>query len=95
LSGGSIPGSEELISIDFKALWRCHTPGLSMDAIIPKHVQLEIEAITCTRLLEDLNKQVIQVHAQSQEDCDKAIRKLDVLRKYHVSPLSTKDGLVH
>jgi len=66
-----------------------------MDAIIPKYVQLEIEAITSTRLLEDLNKQVIHVHAQSQEDCDKAIHKLDVLRKYHVSPLGTKDGLVH
>jgi hypothetical protein len=68
---------------------------LSLDAIIPKHVQLEVEAITRTKLLEDLNKQVIQVHAQSQEDCDKAIHKLDILRKYHVSPLGTKDGLLH
>jgi hypothetical protein len=65
-----------------------------MDMIIPKRVQLEIEAITCTRLLEDLNSQIIQVHAQSQEDCDKAIHKLDVLRKYHVSPLGTKDSLL-
>ena len=65
-----------------------------MDTIIPKHVQLEIEAVTCTKLVEDLNNQVIQVHAQSQEDCDKAIYKLDILRKYHVSPLGTKDSLL-
>jgi hypothetical protein len=84
--------TEELIALDYKSVWQCHTQDFSMDKIVPKHVQQAIEIITFTKLVEDLNGQAIHVHAQSQEDCDKAINKLDVLRKYHVSVLGTEDS---
>jgi hypothetical protein len=86
------PVAEELVSLDFKAVWRCHTEYLIMDKIIPKYVQLAIENITGAKLVEDLNGQSIHVHAQSQEVCHKTIHKLDVLRKYHVSVLGTEDN---
>lgn len=80
---------EELIPLDFTSVWQCYTQDLSMDQIIPKFVQLAIESMTSTKLIEDLNGQAIQVHAQCQEDCDRVLRKLDVLRKYHVRVTGT------
>ncbi len=87
-------GPEELISLEIMSVWKCQTQDLSMEKIIPKHVQLGIEMITGTRLVEDLNSQVIHVRAQCQEDCNKAVHKLDILRKYHVSIIGVIDGLL-
>ena len=89
-----VASSEDLISLTFKSLWQCETPDLCMDKVVPKHVQLAIELITRSKLFEDLDIQVIEVHARSKEDCEKVIHKLEVLRKYHVSEMSTQNGMI-
>jgi hypothetical protein len=83
--GAKVAVSEELVPYEFKSSWQCHTKDLIMEKIIPWDAQKNIMFLTGTKLLLDLNRQIIHVTASSQEACDLATHKLDILRKYHVS----------
>ena len=67
------------------AEWRCQSENQVMNLIIPRARQEQIEALTDTKLIEDLNLQVIHVGSQSKEAGERALHKLDVLRKSFVS----------
>lgn len=56
-----------------------------MDIIIPRAAQEQIEDLTNTKLVENLNLQVIHVESQSKEAGERALHKLDVLQKSFVS----------
>jgi hypothetical protein len=57
-----------------------------MDKIIPMYEQEKIQALTGAKLVEDLNLQRIYIGAASEESRDRAIHKLDNIRKYFVCP---------
>ena len=56
-----------------------------MDEIIPKSAQVQIEELTETKLVEDLNLQLIRIGSASSEAGERALHKLDILRKSFVS----------
>jgi hypothetical protein len=53
--------------------------------MLPKETQEQIEQLTGTKLVEDLNGQIIDITSPTEEAGERALRKLEILRRSYVS----------
>jgi hypothetical protein len=65
---------------------------LDLDKIASDEDIKELEALTGCRLVKVLNEHNIYIGGDSEKNCDLALGKLDILRKYQVSSPDSADN---
>jgi hypothetical protein len=67
---------------EFKSQW---TTDSIFDQIAHEHALQQIGNLTGTQLARDSTFAIVYIGGQTQQQCDLAISKFDILLKYHVS----------
>lgn len=65
--------------------WHCRSDDRELAEMLPKETQEQIEQLTGTKLVEDLNGQIIDITSPTEEAGERALRKLEILRRSYVS----------
>lgn len=73
-------------STNFDFDWECDLADRVIENIVPKAAQTKIESLTGVKLLEDIKRGSLNITSSSEECGIRALHKLEIMCKYHVSP---------
>jgi hypothetical protein len=76
----SVP--EEIRFYKFKETWDYNSAEGALGPVLPGQVLRELTSLTGCELVDDAAEGKVFIGAHSEEDCKRAIGKLDNIRKY-------------
>ena len=72
-----------------KTIWECQATNHSLDEIVPDELLLKLERLIEGDFVKDLNQGRIYIGASCEEECRRAVCKLDNIRKIRVTRFLT------